>query len=226
PPQPAETKRRLRVTDVLHEVNRFLRGRRGYMVVAESGDMLFAGLDVRVERGGGYLAQGYYASMGFGVPGALGAQLGTGVRPLVGVAQVHRGLGAPGPGGVVITVGRRYTDLVAAFRWAIPEEFNFGALVDAWATDRSRAALYWEDEAGRRERHTFWDVKQASNRCMNALAGLGVGRGDPVMVMLPRVPAWQAAIVGGLKLGALVVPCTASLRAKDVTYRDRHSGAK
>jgi len=83
PPQPAETKRRLRVTDVLHEVNRFLRGRRGYMVVAESGDMLFAGLDVRVERGGGYLAQGYYASMGFGVPGALGAQLGTGVRPLV-----------------------------------------------------------------------------------------------------------------------------------------------
>src|SRR5438046_980146 len=37
----------------------------------------------RVERGGGYLAQGYYASMGFGVPGALGAQLGTGARPLV-----------------------------------------------------------------------------------------------------------------------------------------------
>jgi TPP-dependent 2-oxoacid decarboxylase len=82
-PQPAETQRRLRVIDVLHEVNRFLRGRRGYMVVAESGDMLFAGLDVRVERGGGYLAQGYYASMGFGVPGALGAQIGTGARPLV-----------------------------------------------------------------------------------------------------------------------------------------------
>jgi len=83
PPQPAETRRTLRVTDVLHEVNRFLRGRRGYVVVAESGDMLFAGLDVRVERGGGYLAQGYYASMGFGVPGALGAQIGTGARPLV-----------------------------------------------------------------------------------------------------------------------------------------------
>src|SRR2546428_3687090 len=83
PAQPAGTKRPLRVTDVLHEVNRFLRGRRGYMVVAESGDMLFAGLDVRVERGGGYLAPGHYASMGFGVPGALGAQLGTGARPLI-----------------------------------------------------------------------------------------------------------------------------------------------
>src|SRR5204863_23301 len=33
PAQPPETKRGLRVTDVLHEVNRFLRDRRGYMVV-------------------------------------------------------------------------------------------------------------------------------------------------------------------------------------------------
>jgi indolepyruvate decarboxylase len=74
---------RLAVADLLRELNRFLAGRRGYMVVAESGDMLFAGLDVKVERGGGYLAQGFYASMGFGVPGALGAQIGTGVRPIV-----------------------------------------------------------------------------------------------------------------------------------------------
>jgi TPP-dependent 2-oxoacid decarboxylase len=83
PPEPARVAPRLRVTDLLHEVNRFLRGRRGYGVVAESGDMLFAGLDVKVERGGGYLAQAFYASMGFGVPGALGAQLGAGFRPLV-----------------------------------------------------------------------------------------------------------------------------------------------
>ncbi len=63
---------------MLREVNRFLAGKRGYVVVAESGDMLFAGLDVRVGRGGGYFAQGYYASMGFGVPGALGCEIGTG----------------------------------------------------------------------------------------------------------------------------------------------------
>src|SRR3989454_1117475 len=83
PPPSRSLARSLRVTDVLQELNRFLRGRRGYAVVAESGDMLFAGLDVRVERGGGYLAQGFYASMGFGVPGALGAQLGAGFRPIV-----------------------------------------------------------------------------------------------------------------------------------------------
>ncbi len=51
--------------------------------MAEAGDMLFAGLDIKVGQRGTYLAQGYYASMGYGVPGALGAQLGTGQRPLV-----------------------------------------------------------------------------------------------------------------------------------------------
>ena len=126
----------------------------------------------------------------------------------------------------MITPQRRYQDLVAGFAWSVPEEFNFGALIDAWATDRSRVALYWEDEAGRQERHTFWDVKIASNRVMNALAGLGVRRGDPVLVMLPRIPAWHAAIIGAMKLGALVVPCTATLRAKDIAYRVRHSGAR
>ena len=126
----------------------------------------------------------------------------------------------------MIAPKRRYPDLVARFQWAIPEEFNFGALVDAWATDRSRTALYWENEQGRSQRHTFWDIKLASNRVMNVLAGLGLGRGDPVLVMLPRVPAWQATIIGALKLGALAIPCTASLRAKDIAYRARHSGAR
>jgi acetyl-CoA synthetase/medium-chain acyl-CoA synthetase len=126
----------------------------------------------------------------------------------------------------VITVRRRYEDRVRDFTWQVPEDFNFGALVDAWGTDRSRVALYWEDEGGRRERLTFWDVRQGSNRFMNALAALGVGRGDPVMIMLPRVPEWQMAMVGALKLGALVIPCTASLRAKDIGYRAQHSGAR
>lgn len=78
-----QARRAVRVADILRELNAFLAGRRGWSVIAESGDMLFAGLDVRVGHGGAYLAQGYYASMGFGVPGALGAELGTGQRPIV-----------------------------------------------------------------------------------------------------------------------------------------------
>ncbi len=75
---------RIRVNDVLATVNEFLaRNRRRYMVIAESGDMLFGGLDVRVPGTSYYLAQGFYASMGFAVPAALGAQKGCGLRPLV-----------------------------------------------------------------------------------------------------------------------------------------------
>jgi medium-chain acyl-CoA synthetase len=126
----------------------------------------------------------------------------------------------------MIAPRRRWEDLVAHFRWEVPAEFNFGALIDAWATDRSRLALYWVDEAGREARYTFWDLKLASNRCMNALAGLGLRRGEPLLVMLPRVPAWQVVMIGGIKLGALVIPCTTALRARDLAYRVRHSGAR
>jgi len=73
----------LSINDLLVEVNDFLAEQSGYDVFAESGDMLFGGLEVRQRHGGLYFAQGYYASMGFAVPAALGAQIGTGRRPLV-----------------------------------------------------------------------------------------------------------------------------------------------
>jgi indolepyruvate decarboxylase len=73
----------LSINDLLVEVNEFLARHAGYDVFAESGDMLFGGLEVRQSAGGLYFAQGYYASMGFAVPAALGAQIGTGRRPLI-----------------------------------------------------------------------------------------------------------------------------------------------
>jgi TPP-dependent 2-oxoacid decarboxylase len=73
----------IRVSEMLVAVNEFLASHRRYMVVTESGDMLFGGLDVRVPYHGTYLAQGFYASMGFAVPAAIGAQTGSGLRPLV-----------------------------------------------------------------------------------------------------------------------------------------------
>jgi acetyl-CoA synthetase/medium-chain acyl-CoA synthetase len=45
------------------------------------------------------------------------------------------------------------------------------------------------------------------------------------MVMLPRVPEWQVALVGALKAGALVIPCSTILRPRDIRYRAAHSGA-
>ncbi len=113
------------------------------------------------------------------------------------------------------------------FRWRVPRHFNFGAdVVDRFGADRGRVALYWEDEAGHTARLTFWDFSVQSNRFANALRGLGLRKGDPILVMLPRIPQWQIAILGALKAGALVIPCTTSLRPKDIRYRATHSGAR
>ncbi len=109
----------------------------------------------------------------------------------------------------------------------IPERFNFARdVVDAWGRDRGRIALYFEDEAGHTARYAFWDFSIWSNRFANLLSGLGLRRGEPVLVILPRLPQWHAVVLAGLKLGAIVIPCTASLRPKDVAYRAQHSGAR
>ena len=120
-----------------------------------------------------------------------------------------------------------YEERIEQFRWQIPEEFNFAwDVIDAYAEDRSRLALVWENEAGDEARFTFWDFAESSRRFANALVGLGVGRGDCLMIMLPRIPEWQIAFLGALRLGAVVIPCTAQLRAKDIVYRAYHSEAK
>jgi TPP-dependent 2-oxoacid decarboxylase len=80
---PSNLDRQIRVADILREINHFLTSHKKIMVVTESGDSLFGGIDIKVGNEGLYLAQGFYASMGFAVPGALGAQIGTGLRPLI-----------------------------------------------------------------------------------------------------------------------------------------------
>jgi acyl-coenzyme A synthetase/AMP-(fatty) acid ligase len=112
------------------------------------------------------------------------------------------------------------------FEWKVPEHFNFGATIDHYAEDPNRVALLWEDQEGRRARLTFANLGAQSNRIANVLAGLGIKRGDPVLLVLPRISLWQAAYIGALKIGALVVPCTSMLREKDLIYRANHSGAR
>jgi acyl-coenzyme A synthetase/AMP-(fatty) acid ligase len=118
-----------------------------------------------------------------------------------------------------------YEQLRAEFRWNTPDEFNFGAVIDQFASDPRRVALLWEDQDGNRARLTFADIREQSNRIANVLTALGVRRGDPVMIVLPRITLWQAAYIGALKAGAMVIPCVSMLREGDLTYRANHSGA-
>jgi len=112
------------------------------------------------------------------------------------------------------------------FRWDTPELFNFGNVIDEFAKDTARVALLYEDQEGNRGRLTFADIRRQSNRIANVFGALGIGRGDPVLLVLPRITLWHAAFIGALKAGALVIPCTSMLRENDLVYRANHAGAK
>ncbi|MFN8543397.1 MAG: AMP-binding protein [Candidatus Binatia bacterium] len=119
-----------------------------------------------------------------------------------------------------------YERVCREFRWDVPATFNAGCeLVDAWAEDPARLALIWCNDRGEERRLTFADVRRESNRFANLLARHGVGKGDRVLVMLPRIPAWQIVMVGCLKLGAIPVPCVTMQTARDIAFRSRHSEA-
>ncbi len=122
----------------------------------------------------------------------------------------------------------RYEEIYRTFEWKLPERFNFGRdVVDAYARDEpDKLALIACDSSGAERRYSFADISRLSNRLANYLASTGVERGDRVIIMLPRIPQWQVAMVACLKLGAVPVPCIPMLTEKDVTYRAEHSGAR
>ncbi len=47
------------------------------------------------------------------------------------------------------------------------------------------------------------DLARESRRAARALSEFGVKPGDPVFIMLPRVPAWYAAMLGVIRIGAV-----------------------
>ncbi|MFM9943192.1 MAG: acyl-CoA synthetase [Hyphomicrobiaceae bacterium] len=120
----------------------------------------------------------------------------------------------------------RYAQLVRDFRWDIPERFNFGVdVVEAWAAERDGLALVWENASGETASFRFSDVARLSNRMADALRRAGVKKGDRVIVMLPRIPEWQIALVACVKIGAVVIPAIEMLTGRDIAYRVVNSGA-
>ncbi|MDA0225996.1 MAG: AMP-binding protein [Proteobacteria bacterium] len=120
----------------------------------------------------------------------------------------------------------RYEELYAAWRWQVPARFNIAAACcGRWAADRTRFALYWEDESGAREAWTFWDLQQAANRMSNALAALGVGRGDRVAIVLPQRPETAIAFLAVFQMGAIAVPLSHLFGPDALEYRLENSGA-
>ena len=118
-----------------------------------------------------------------------------------------------------------YEKTYATFDWETPERFNFGRdVVDRWAA-QDRAAMIWLGTGGEERRFDFAQFSVLSNRFAGAAQGLGIGRGDRVMVLLGKVPEWHAVLTGLLKLGVIAIPCAPQLRAGDLKFRAEHSGS-
>ena len=62
-------------------------------------------------------------------------------------------------------------------------------------------------------------MKVLSDRFANLLRGLGVGKGDRVFLMLPRISQWYVAMLGMMKLGAVPMPATTLCTPRDIEYR-------
>jgi acetyl-CoA synthetase len=118
----------------------------------------------------------------------------------------------------------RYREVYDSFRWEVPARFNIGtACCGRHAHDRSRLALYWEDEDGATAAYTFWDLQQQANRLSNALAGLGVGRGDRVGIVLPQRPETAIAHIACYQMGAVAMPLSVLFGPDALEYRLQNS---
>jgi acyl-coenzyme A synthetase/AMP-(fatty) acid ligase len=72
---------------------------------------------------------------------------------------------------------------------------------------------------GARREWSFGEVAERSARLAGTLARRGVGRGDVVMTLIGNRPEWVFTMLACFRLGAVVLPCTEQLRAKDLRLR-------
>ncbi|MBX6341149.1 MAG: AMP-binding protein, partial [Thermomicrobiaceae bacterium] len=122
---------------------------------------------------------------------------------------------------------RDYEEVRRSFRWEVPERYNFAVdTIGRWARDPGHLAMVHVDQAGQERRFSFADFAHRSDRLASALRQHGVGPGDRVLVILPRVPEWWDAILAIMKVGAVSLPGTTLLTSRDLAYRIEASGAK
>ena len=66
-----------------------------------------------------------------------------------------------------------------------------------------RIALLWEGEPGDRRTYTYRELLAEVSRFANALAGLGVEKGDRVTIYLPMIPEAAIAMLACVRIGAI-----------------------
>ncbi|HUO80424.1 MAG TPA: AMP-binding protein [Steroidobacteraceae bacterium] len=120
----------------------------------------------------------------------------------------------------LIGCGSDYARARANFRWPSFTHFNWARdYFDRIAAGNERAALRVVDDAGRDESLSYALLARRSHQVANFLAAHGVGPGDRVLIMLGNVvPLWEA-MLGVIRLGAVMIPATTLLQRDDLVDR-------
>jgi acetyl-CoA synthetase len=95
---------------------------------------------------------------------------------------------------------------------------NFARDVVERADPHARALVERARDGARRE-WSFGEVARASAGMAGTLAAHGVERGDVVMTLIGNRPEWVCTMVACFRIGAVALPCTEQLRAKDLRLR-------
>jgi acetyl-CoA synthetase len=122
----------------------------------------------------------------------------------------------------------RHETAVAEFRWPeLGERFNWAVdWFDAVARGNDRPALVLVAEDGTTKRRTFDEMSRRSDVLAAWLAGRGVRRGDPVLLMLGnQVELWES-MLAVMKLGAVIMPTTTAVGPADLVDRITRGGAR
>ncbi|MCQ4085361.1 acyl-CoA synthetase [Saccharibacillus sp. JS10] len=109
-------------------------------------------------------------------------------------------------------------------QWLAPERYNLTSEMEHHAPDK--IALKWLGEADEKAEITYGDLLKQANQLANGLAKQGLEKGDKVLVTVPRRILAYVVYLACLKLGLVIIPSSEMLRAKDLSYRLRHSEAR
>jgi long-chain acyl-CoA synthetase len=76
------------------------------------------------------------------------------------------------------------------------------------------------------KRMKYHELKRQSDALANALANLGIQKGDRVIVFLPTCPQFIVSDFAILKAGAVLVPCSPILKTRELRHQAQESGAE
>lgn len=121
-----------------------------------------------------------------------------------------------------------YADFTAHFKIHIPENFNFAFdVVDEIALRTpEKVAMIWCNDKGEETIFTFSQMKRQSDKAANFFLSAGIGKGDPVMLILKRRFEFWFCAVALHKIGAITIPATHLLSTKDLVYRNNAADIK